>query len=45
MAEVHVSIDVENNNYLKVEKRHNYTTPKSFLEFKDFYNDLLAEKR
>jgi dynein heavy chain len=41
MAEIHISIDVENENFLKAEKRHNYTTPKSFLEFKDYYNDLL----
>jgi dynein heavy chain len=45
MAEIHISIDVENVKFLEAEKRHNYTTPKSFLEFKDYYNSLLAQKR
>lgn len=45
MAEIHCSIDVENIAFLKAEKRHNYTTPKSFLEFKDYYNSLLEDKR
>lgn len=45
MAEIHISIDVENENFLRSEKRHNYTTPKSFLEFKDYYNSLLDIKR
>ena len=44
MAEVHLSINRANAQYLKIERRHNYTTPKSFLEFKDFYNSLLREK-
>jgi len=45
MAEIHISIDVENVKFLEAEKRHNYTTPKSFLEFKDYYNSLLEIKR
>jgi len=45
MAEVHSSIDIANDRYLKLERRHNYTTPKSFLELIAFYKTLLAEKR
>lgn len=45
MAEVHMSIDYANQKYLKNERRHNYTTPKSFLELIDFYKSLLGEKR
>lgn len=45
MAEVHLSIDYANAKYLQLERRHNYTTPKSFLELIDFYKTLLAEKR
>jgi len=41
MSEVHLSIDVANAKFLKIERRHNYTTPKSFLEFKDYYKVLL----
>jgi len=41
MAEVHLSINRANAQYLKIERRHNYTTPKSFLEFKDYYKILL----
>jgi len=43
MADVHMSIKVINVLFHKVERRHNFTTPKSFLEFKDFYNKLLKE--
>jgi dynein heavy chain len=45
MAEVHCSIDEANARYLKLERRHNYTTPKSFLELIDFYKNKLTEKR
>ena len=45
MAEVHTSIDAANEKFLKLERRHNYTTPKSFLELIDFYKKLLTEKR
>jgi dynein heavy chain len=45
MAEVHLSIDKANDKYLKLERRYNYTTPKSFLELIDFYKTLLKEKR
>jgi len=39
MAEVHLSIDVANDNFRKLERRHNYTTPKSFLELIEFYKN------
>jgi len=45
MAEVHTSINIANKKFLKQERRHNYTTPKSFLEFKNFYNSLLKKKQ
>jgi len=45
MAEVHISIDVANGQFLRLERRYNYTTPKSFLELIDFYKKLLDEKR
>jgi len=45
MADVHMSIKSTNKLFYKIERRHNFTTPKSFLEFKDFYNKLLKEKR
>jgi len=45
MAEVHCSIDVANKKYLKLERRFNYTTPKSFLELIDFYKKLFNEKK
>lgn len=45
MAEVHSSIDEANATFLKLERRHNYTTPKSFLELIDFYKKILTEKR
>lgn len=45
MAKVHSSIDVANEKFLKLERRYNYTTPKSFLELIDFYKKLLNEKR
>ena len=45
MAEVHTSIDEANIRFLKVERRYNYTTPKSFLELISFYKKVLSEKR
>ena len=45
MAEVHTSIDVANDTFSRLERRHNYTTPKSFLELIDFYKKILNEKR
>jgi hypothetical protein len=37
MAETHLSIDVANEKFRKLERRNNYTTPKSFLELISFY--------
>jgi len=45
MAECHMSIDVANKRFLQLERRYNYTTPKSFLELIDFYKKLLEKKR
>ena len=45
MAEVHGSIDEANKKFLILERRYNYTTPKSFLELIDFYKKLLTKKR
>ncbi|CAM9543680.1 unnamed protein product, partial [Sphacelaria rigidula] len=45
MAEVHGSVNEVSHKYLVEEGRHNYTTPKSFLELIDFYKELLRAKR
>merc|ERR1719482_2636460 len=43
MAELHISIDEANTRFLASERRHNYTTAKSFLELIDFYLTLLKK--
>merc|ERR1719311_561322 len=43
MAELHLSIDDANTKFLAAERRHNYTTAKSFLELIDFYLNLLKK--
>merc|ERR1719506_3110765 len=43
MAELHITIDVANGRFLAAERRHNYTTAKSFLELIDFYLTLLKK--
>ena len=45
IAEVHASVGEASIQYLKDEKRYNYTTPKSFLELISFYKLLLKERR
>jgi len=45
MAECHLSVKKKSQEYLEIERRYNYTTPKSFLEFIAFYKTLLALKR
>lgn len=45
MAEVHLSIAEANIEYLRMERRYNYTTPTSFLELISFYKLLLDKKR
>eukprot|EP00041_Stephanoeca_diplocostata_P039521 m.1633795 g.1633795 ORF g.1633795 m.1633795 type:complete len:4492 (+) comp25411_c0_seq1:204-13679(+) len=44
MAEVHTSVNEISKVYLANEKRHNYTTPKSFLEQISLYQSLLEHK-
>jgi dynein heavy chain len=45
MAFVHISIGEANFEFKKVERRHNYTTPTSFLELINFYKMLLGQKQ
>jgi dynein heavy chain len=45
MATVHSSIDDANVLFLKEARRHNYTTPKSFLELISFYQNIFSVKR
>jgi dynein heavy chain len=45
MAEVHLSISEANIEYLRSERRYNYTTPTSFLELISFYKSLVDKKR
>jgi len=45
MANTHSSINVANAKFYKQTRRHNYTTPKSFLELIDFYIQVLEKKR
>lgn len=45
MAETHLSIDAANEKFRRLERRNNYTTPKSFLELISFYKTLLDDKR
>lgn len=44
MAFVLGSVNEVSKNYLSNEKRHNYTTPKSYLELIALYTRLLREK-
>jgi dynein heavy chain len=45
MAEVHLSITEANIDFLRLERRYNYTTPTSYLELISFYRLLLDKKR
>ncbi|XP_061233427.1 dynein axonemal heavy chain 17 isoform X1 [Neopsephotus bourkii] len=45
MAYVHISVKEVSQLYLAAERRYNYTTPKSFLEQIQLYQNLLAKKR
>lgn len=45
MAFVHESVSVACKTYQQVDRRYNYTTPKSFLELIEVYKKLLAKKR
>lgn len=44
MAHVHTSIEQANKEFLAKERRHNYTTPTSFLELINFYKNFLKKK-
>ena len=44
MAEAHLSVNKASEKYLAVERRYNYTTPKSFLELIDFYKKLYKQQ-
>jgi dynein heavy chain len=45
MAHAHLSIGEANVEFLAAERRHNYTTPTSYLELITFYKMLLGTKR
>jgi dynein heavy chain len=45
MAEVHLTVSQTSVSFRDQQRRHNYVTPKSFLELISFYKSLLAEKR
>lgn len=45
IAEVHTSVGQASLDFLKRERRFNYTTPKSFLELISFYKQLLKSRR
>ncbi|XP_029423391.1 dynein heavy chain 11, axonemal [Nannospalax galili] len=45
MAHVHTSVKEISARYYQNEKRHNYTTPKSFLEQISLFKSLLKKKR
>jgi dynein heavy chain len=45
MAHVHLSISDANDEFLKMERRHNYTTPTSYLELINFYKMLVNTER
>merc|ERR1712130_614660 len=44
MAHCHCSVNTMSSKYFQVEKRYNYTTPKSFLELIEFYKKLFKLK-
>lgn len=44
MAYVHSSVGIASAEYLAIERRYNYTTPKSFLEQISLYQSLLGEQ-
>lgn len=44
MSECHLSIAQANKDFLARERRHNYTTPTSFLELIKFYKGLFQKK-
>ncbi|XP_006880447.1 PREDICTED: dynein heavy chain 11, axonemal [Elephantulus edwardii] len=45
MAHVHTSVNEMSTRYYQNERRHNYTTPKSFLEQISLFKNLLEKKQ
>nr|XP_033816070.1 dynein heavy chain 17, axonemal isoform X1 [Geotrypetes seraphini] len=45
MAYVHKTVNEMSKMYLSADRRYNYTTPKTFLEFIKLYQNLLSRKR
>eukprot|EP00163_Fabomonas_tropica_P031151 TRINITY_DN730_c1_g2_i2.p1 TRINITY_DN730_c1_g2~~TRINITY_DN730_c1_g2_i2.p1 ORF type:complete len:4514 (+),score=1634.66 TRINITY_DN730_c1_g2_i2:234-13775(+) len=45
VASIHGDVNEVSREYLAVERRHNYTTPKSFLELINFYIGMLSKGR
>ena len=45
MAHVHTSVHEMSTRYYQNERRHNYTTPKSFLEQISLFKNLLKKKQ
>ncbi|NXA28829.1 DYH17 protein, partial [Ibidorhyncha struthersii] len=45
MSYVHTSVKEMSKTYLAMERRYNYTTPKTFLEQIKLYQNLLSKKR
>lgn len=45
MSYVHMSVKEMSKTYLAMERRYNYTTPKTFLEQIKLYQNLLSIKR
>jgi len=44
ICQVHTSVNEMSKTYLANERRHNYTTPKSFLELINLYVKILRQK-
>ena len=45
MVHVHTSVNEMSSRYYQNERRHNYTTPKSFLEQISLFKNLLKKKQ
>ncbi|MEE6512880.1 hypothetical protein FKM82_020191 [Ascaphus truei] len=45
MSYVHKTVNEMSKSYLIAERRYNYTTPKTFLEYIKLYQNLLSKKR
>lgn len=45
MAHVHTTVNEMSTRYYQNERRHNYTTPKSFLEQISLFKNLLKKKQ